>query len=229
MVGSVALVGCDDARPSASPSASVVATGSFDSIQAADGFRVTVSPGTSSTVQVRSSGIPANQVQVTIADGVLTLRTASGPVPAGATLSADVTAESLVSVTGTSGALIRLSRGVALSGKTVRLKLSAGAEFSGAVRAKDFTADLKAGSSATLTGSVARAKVAVTEASTVRAGDLELTEASVDMSAGATALMNVKRAMAVSLSTGASLSYLGEPKITKQRVTTGATLRRVEP
>lgn len=229
MVGSFALVGCDDARPSASPSASVVATGSFDSIQAADGFRVTVSPGTSSTVQVRSSGIPANQVQVTIADGVLTLRTASGPVPAGASLSADVTAESLVSVTGTSGALIRLSRGVALSGKAVRLKLSAGAEFSGAVQTKDFTADLKAGSSATLSGAATRAKVSVTEASAFRAGDLELAEASVDMSAGATALMNVKRAMAVSLSTGASLSYLGEPKITKQRVKTGATLRRVEP
>lgn len=222
----VGLAGCSGSNPQPTTSASISVSGSFRAIRAADGFQVSVAKGPTPGVVVSSTGIGQDQVLATVEDGVLTLETVSGTVPTGASLSADVTVSTLESVTATAGATVRAAPDVPISGDDGKLSLSAGASFQGAVSATRLTADLHAGATSDLSGAVRRGRFSVVEASKLTGADLTVTDATVEMSSGASALISVKRTLSVSLSSGASLTYRGNPQLGRKQVTGGASLRK---
>ncbi|MCH9816760.1 MAG: DUF2807 domain-containing protein [Actinomycetia bacterium] len=221
----VVLAACGSDEPVPAPSAATVeVAGSFSAIQAADGFVVTVERAESHSVTVSAIGIDPAELDVGVDGNTLQLRTASGSVPDSASLSAVVRTPSARKLTATSGAQVTVLAPMTLGGEQVKVDLTAGARFEGEVSAKALTIGMQAGAEAQVSGSSRSVTIVGSEAAQLGAADLTVADADVSLTTAAVATLTVNETLRASLSSGAELTYSGDPKITKRSVDTGADL-----
>lgn len=226
LAATLGACGNESGSGTSNATASLSSTGSFDKIQVANGVRMTVERGERATAEVKGTGISNDQIQVAVADNTLTVMAADGTVPPGAQIEAKVSAVSISSITATSGASIDFVGDMDMSNESGELNVSSGASVTVPVNSKDADVKLQAGGKISINGASQSLSLVVTESGEFSGADFTATSADVTMSSGGTASVKVTKKLIVDLTTGAALTYSGQPKVTKKRVASGATLSR---
>ena len=104
------------------------------------------------------------------------------------------------------------------SSEDFTLDLALGSRLSGDIEAGNMICTIGSGSNATLI-------LDASAGSTMDGAKLELTQASITLNSGSKAIVNAEESMSVDLRLGSSLTYIGDPTITKIEISGGSTMK----
>ena len=111
------------------------------------------------------------------------------------------------------------------SSDDLTLNLALGSRLSGDIEAENVICNIESGSNATLVGKAYELILDASAGSTMECSELEVTQASVTLNSGSKATVNVEETMSVDLRLGSSLTYIGDPAITKIEISGGSTMK----
>ena len=111
------------------------------------------------------------------------------------------------------------------SSEDFTLDLALGSRLSGDIEAGNMICTIGSGSNATLIGKANELILDASAGSTMDGAKLELTQASITLNSGSKAIVNAEESMSVDLRLGSSLTYIGDPTITKIEISGGSTMK----
>jgi hypothetical protein len=111
------------------------------------------------------------------------------------------------------------------SSEDFTLDLALGSRLSGDIEAGNMICTIGSGSNATLIGKANELILDASAGSTMDGAKLELTKASITLNSGSKAIVNAEESMSVDLRLGSSLTYIGDPTITKIEISGGSTMK----
>jgi hypothetical protein len=170
-------------------------------------FTATITRGDAFAVSVTADDNVFDRLVVEVREGVLHLGIAEGTTLQGATLSATVAMPEVASVDGSGGAILTV--GGFQTDVDRDLELSGASQLTSELRAAALTLDVSGGGVATISGRAASLEVDGSGGAIVRALDLPVTDAEVELSGGSQAELTVTGEIAADLSGGSELRYAG--------------------
>lgn len=105
------------------------------------------------------------------------------------------------------------------------LNLALGSRLSGDIEADNVICHVASGSHMTLVGKAHEMILDASAGSSAECSQFALTQASITLNSGSKATVNVKESMSVDLKLGSSLSYIGDPAITRVEISGGSTMK----
>lgn len=105
------------------------------------------------------------------------------------------------------------------------LDLALGSRLSGDIEAESVICHIASGSNATLVGKAHEMILDASAGSTMECSEFELTQASITLNSGSKATVNVKESMSVDLKLGSTLTYIGDPAITRIEISGGSSMK----
>lgn len=111
------------------------------------------------------------------------------------------------------------------SSEDFTLNLALGSRLSGDIEAENVICNIESGSNATLIGQANELILDASAGSTMDGSKFVLTKASITLNSGSKATVNAEESMSVDLRIGSSLTYIGDPNITKIEISGGSTMK----
>ena len=161
-------------------------------------------------------------LDVGVSDGTLHVGLESGTSVRDATLHADVTARTLLSIDMSGASQVHLSD--VLTGERVQVVVSGAGRLDGTAHVDLAKLELSGASNAKLSGSAGRLEVTESGASQLDAVDLEVSDLAIDLSGASTAGVSVTDTISAGVSGASSLRYRGSPTFTRREVSGGSSI-----
>jgi len=162
-------------------------------------------------------------LEVGVVNGTLSIGLREGENYSDAQLGATITMPDLRAVTLTAGSRLSVQDSFVVS-SDIDGTLSAGSAFSGAVACTNLLLILADGSTASLRGEAHAMVLSFTGGSTGGLLDIPVNRADITLSGGSSAAVTVRETLAVTAAGGSTVSYQGDPVITRSEITGGSTL-----
>jgi hypothetical protein len=106
--------------------------------------------------------------------------------------------------------------------------LALGSSLSGDIEAENVIFDIASGSSLKLEGAADEMTLNGSGGSTAELSEFELTSAKITLTSGSKTTVNVNESMEVDLSLGSTITYIGDPTITKIEISGGSVMKPAE-
>jgi len=195
----------------------------FNRISTTRGCYTTVKQSNQFSVAVSINENLQSFLQVTEANGTLSIGLREGENYENAQLGATIMMPDLRAVTLTAGSRLSVQDSFVVSGD-IDGTLSAGSAFDGTVACTNLLLILSEGSSTALKGEAHAMVLSFTGGSTANLLEFPVNRADITVNGGSTVAVAVRETLAVTAAGGSTVSYRGSPTITRSEVTGGSSL-----
>ena len=219
-----AAVGCATITGSGKVVSTPVPVSSFSRLQVSSAFEVNVSFGEQEAVTLHVDDNVTGHLDVGVSNGTLHIGLKHRTSVRNATLKADVTAKSLLSIETSGASKVHLSG--ELAGRKLELTASGASRLDGAMRMDELDVSLSGASNAQFSGSVSRLVVTGSGASRLESVQLQAADLVIELSGASEATVAATGTISAGLSGASTLRYKGSPSFTKKDVS-GAS--NIEP
>ncbi|MBN2238474.1 MAG: DUF2807 domain-containing protein [Dehalococcoidales bacterium] len=196
----------------------------FTTIEAANGFEVTIEQAASYNVEITTDDNIKEDLDISLTGNTLEIGLKGSPSLVNATLKAEITMPEI------SG--INLSEGseAAITGfdsdNDFSVTLSEGSELRGNIRTGDIGFGISGGSFARLTGSGKNLMARSSSGSEIILDNFPVTDADINIDGGGTAELNLSGRLDTVLTGGSELIYSGDPEMGNVNVSGGSSLTK---
>lgn len=194
----------------------------FSGLEVSNTFDVTVSFGDEESVTLRVDDNLVAHLDVGVSDGTLRIGLEPGTSVRDASLHADVTAHSLSRIDVSGASQVHLSE--VLTDTRFEVVVSGAGRLDGMARVDLASVELSGASNVKLAGGAQRLDVTESGASQLDAGQLQVSELTIDLSGASTAEVSVTTTISAGVSGASSLSYRGSPEFTRRDVAGGSSI-----
>ena len=226
-VGTIVLsaVGCATITGSGKVVSTPVHVSSFSRLQVSNAFEVNVSFGDQEAVFLHVDDNVTGHLDVGVSNGTLHVGLKSRTSVRNATLKADVTAKSLLSIETSGASKVHLAG--ELTGQNLKLTASGASGLDGSVRMDEVDLSLSGASNAELSGSASRLLVSGSGASRLDSLQLQASDLVIELSGASEATVSVTGTISAVVSGASNLRYEGSPNFTKKDLSGASTIESI--
>lgn len=203
---------------------------SFDGVKISSGIEATLIQGSENKINIEVEGIELDKIETSVENGTLKVKIDEKWWKMGWNKKRKVIvevyfSEELEEITATSGASIYAKE--TIESEELSLDASSGSKIDISIDNHSVDCDVSSGASIMLDGNTDHAKIDVSSGSTMKGLDLEVNEAILSASSGASIKINVNDKIKANASSGGSIKYDGNPSNTNINKSSGGSVRKM--
>jgi hypothetical protein len=203
----------------------------FHSVRVGDGIDLYLSQSTEESVVASASREEyRNRLKTEVEDGLLKIyydrESFSDWTSSGKKLKVYVSFKTLQKLTATAGSHVKVDG--AIREKSLNLFLRSGAQFKGTVEVEKLLVETESGASSSIAGSAGEFHISANSGARMKAYDLAVSKADIRSTSGAKVEVTVKDEMKLYSSSGGSIYYKGNARISEVGTNIGAVIRKAD-